>query len=157
MNTAALFLWILNNLNYWVVMLFMAIESSFIPFPSEVVVPPAAWKAMDPASGMNFLLKFVVRPLHLPICRQSYMTLVSHRPRKGRNSRGIFPQARRCLYHIWPTGSCRTSAHQYSCWSVGHASGQVPVVHHYWCRHLEHCTGHHRLEHIPVHRLQDHT
>ena len=46
MNTAALFLWILNNLNYWVVMLFMAIESSFIPFPSEVVVPPAAWKAM---------------------------------------------------------------------------------------------------------------
>ncbi|MBD9260339.1 MAG: DedA family protein [Prevotella sp.] len=60
MNTAALFLWILNNLNYWVVMLFMAIESSFIPFPSEVVVPPAAWKAMDPASGMNFLLVIVV-------------------------------------------------------------------------------------------------
>ena len=60
MNTAALFLWILDNLNYWVVMLFMAIESSFIPFPSEVVVPPAAWKAMDPASGMNFLLVIVV-------------------------------------------------------------------------------------------------
>ena len=60
MNTAALFLWILNNLNYWVVMLFMAIESSFVPFPSEVVVPPAAWKAMDPASGMNFLLVIVV-------------------------------------------------------------------------------------------------
>lgn len=35
----------LDHLNYWTVMLFMAIESSFIPFPSEAVVPPAAWKA----------------------------------------------------------------------------------------------------------------
>ena len=31
MNSAELFLWILNNLNYWVVTLFMAIESSFVP------------------------------------------------------------------------------------------------------------------------------
>ena len=59
MNTADLFLCILDNLSYWVVALFMAIESSFIPFPSEVVVPPAAWKAMDPNSGMSFLLVIV--------------------------------------------------------------------------------------------------
>ncbi len=59
MNTAGLFLWVLNNLSYWVVTLFMAIESSFIPFPSEVVVPPAAWKAMDPESGMSFILVIV--------------------------------------------------------------------------------------------------
>ena len=59
MNTAELFLWILDNLNYWVVTLFIAIESSFIPFPSEVVVPPAAWKAMDPNSGMSFILVIV--------------------------------------------------------------------------------------------------
>ena len=59
MNTAELFLWILDNLNYWVVALFMAIESSFVPFPSEVVVPPAAWKAMDPDSGMSFILVIV--------------------------------------------------------------------------------------------------
>lgn len=56
MDTAGLFLWILNNLSYWVVVAFMAIESSFIPFPSEVVVPPAAWKAMDPDCGMSFVL-----------------------------------------------------------------------------------------------------
>ncbi len=59
MNTAELFLWILDNLSYWVVTLFMAIESSFIPFPSEVIVPPAAWKSMDPACPMNFVLVIV--------------------------------------------------------------------------------------------------
>ena len=63
MNSAELFLWILNNLNYWVVTLFMAIESSFIPFPSEVVVPPAAWKAMDPESNMTFVLSFIALPI----------------------------------------------------------------------------------------------
>ena len=37
--------WCLDNLNYWTITLLMAIESSFFPFPSEVVVPPAAYKA----------------------------------------------------------------------------------------------------------------
>ncbi len=45
-SSAELIKWILENLNYYVVTLFMAIESSFVPFPSEVIVPPAAWKAM---------------------------------------------------------------------------------------------------------------
>lgn len=47
MDSAELIAWVLDNLNYWVVTVFMAVESSFIPFPSEVVVPPAAWLAMS--------------------------------------------------------------------------------------------------------------
>ncbi len=62
MQTAELFQWVLENLNYWVVTIFMAIESSFIPFPSEVVVPPAAWKAMVDDS-MNIVLVVVFATL----------------------------------------------------------------------------------------------
>jgi membrane protein DedA with SNARE-associated domain len=52
----------LDHLNYWTVMLFMAIESSFIPFPSEAVVPPAAWKAAV-TGDMNVVLVVVFATL----------------------------------------------------------------------------------------------
>ena len=39
------FKWFVENANYIFVFVFMVIESSFIPFPSELVVPPAAYLA----------------------------------------------------------------------------------------------------------------
>ena len=54
--------WVLENLDYWVVLIFMAIESSFIPFPSEVVVPPAAWLALT-GDKMNIVLVVVFATL----------------------------------------------------------------------------------------------
>ena len=46
--------WYMDHITYWSVFLLMAVESTIIPFPSELVIPPAAWKA---ASGeMNIFL-----------------------------------------------------------------------------------------------------
>lgn len=47
------FTWFCDNANYWYVFIFMVIESSFIPFPSELVVPPAAYLALQQDATMN--------------------------------------------------------------------------------------------------------
>lgn len=41
----SLFDWYMANLNYLTIALLMLIESTFLPLPSEVVIPFAAWKA----------------------------------------------------------------------------------------------------------------
>ena len=51
-----------ENASYFLVFLFMVIESSFIPFPSEVVVPPAAYLAVT-KGDMNVFVIVVVATL----------------------------------------------------------------------------------------------
>jgi membrane protein DedA with SNARE-associated domain len=48
--------WYMDNMNYGTVTLLMTVESSFIPFPSEVVVPPAAYKASQDDNNLNIIL-----------------------------------------------------------------------------------------------------
>lgn len=53
--------WYMVHITYWTVFLLMAIESSFIPFPSEIVIPPAAFKAAN--GDMNIFLVVIVGTL----------------------------------------------------------------------------------------------
>lgn len=65
-DAAQSFQWFIENANYLFVFVFMMVESSFVPFPSEVVVPPAAYLAcsnMGVGQDMNVFLVVLVATL----------------------------------------------------------------------------------------------
>ncbi len=59
LDAAWFFDWFVQNASYIFVFVFMMVESSFIPFPSEVVVPPAAYLAVQ-RGDMNIFAVVIV-------------------------------------------------------------------------------------------------
>lgn len=55
-----LYYWFKDHMNYWTVLVLMAIESSVIPLPSEVVVPPAAYFSLQANSSLDFWVVILV-------------------------------------------------------------------------------------------------
>jgi len=50
--------WYMDHINYGSITLLMAIESSFLPLPSEIVIPPAAWKAAQGELNIGLVVFF---------------------------------------------------------------------------------------------------
>lgn len=55
--------WYAEHMNYGSIVALMTIESSFIPFPSEVVIPPAVYVASDPNSAVCATDNYIVNVL----------------------------------------------------------------------------------------------
>ncbi|MFA6404208.1 MAG: DedA family protein [Salinivirgaceae bacterium] len=50
--------WYMGNINYLTITLLMAVESSFIPLPSELVIPPAAYLAVKGELNLGLVILF---------------------------------------------------------------------------------------------------
>lgn len=72
--------WCLDHLNYWTITLLMAIESSFIPFPSEIVVPPAAYKAAAGELNIYLVVLFATIGANIGALVNYYLAMWIGRP-----------------------------------------------------------------------------
>ena len=55
--------WYAENMNYGTITALMAVESSFIPFPSEIVIPPAAYVAGIEGSSLHTTDNYTINVL----------------------------------------------------------------------------------------------
>ena len=80
MTSVAFIQWCLDHLNYWTITLLMAIESSFFPFPSEVVVPPAAYKAASGDLNVFLVILFATIGANIGALINYYLAYFVGRP-----------------------------------------------------------------------------
>lgn len=81
MDVLTIFQWFQENLNYGTITLLMAIESSFIPFPSEIVVPPAAYfAAHNNELNIYLVVFFATVGALIGACINYYLALWVGRP-----------------------------------------------------------------------------
>lgn len=50
--------WYMSNINYYTITALMAVESSFIPLPSELILPPAAYLAVKGELSLSLIILF---------------------------------------------------------------------------------------------------
>ncbi len=55
-----LYFWLKDHMSYPALVLLMAMESSIIPLPSEVVVPPAAYFALQHNTSLNIVMVIIM-------------------------------------------------------------------------------------------------
>ena len=55
-----LYFWLKDHMSYPALILLMAMESSIIPLPSEVVVPPAAYFALQHNTSLNIVMVIIM-------------------------------------------------------------------------------------------------
>ena len=156
--------WCLEHLNYWVVMLLMTIESSFIPFPSEVVVPPAAYMcattgeqnvllvvlAATVGACLGALINYVLarwlgRPLvyRFANSRLGHMCLIDEE--KVVQAERYFDK-----HGALGTFAGRQTAHQHPRRTGPYGAGTLHAIHRAGCRPVEFDTGRHGMVHRTI-------
>lgn len=60
---SAFIAWCFDHLNYWTITFLMTLESTVFPIPSELVVPPAAYRAATDGSDLNVILVIICATL----------------------------------------------------------------------------------------------
>lgn len=60
---SAFIAWCFDHLNYWTITFLMTLESTVFPIPSELVVPPAAYRAATDGSDLNVILVVICATL----------------------------------------------------------------------------------------------